>query len=87
MVFDEIPQRCLDEESMFRSENLTIAVTNQTLFCTQQMIHSQMVRLINFGNLYNRTVYSKTKEMVRKWINLKIVVSKLTYHLCMKFAW
>lgn len=64
MVFDEMPQRSLDEGDVFMSENLTMIVANQNLIFSQQMIPPQIVNLIKFENLYNRTVRPKTKKMI-----------------------
>lgn len=76
MVFDEMPQICMGEENMCMSENLTMVVANQTLFSIQQMVPSQMVRLFNLENLYNRIVCPKAKESICNWRDLKIVLPK-----------
>lgn len=69
------------------SQNIKMVVANQTLFSIQQMICSYMLSLINIENMYNQTLHPKAKEMIYKWIGLKIVVPKLTSYLWKKFAW
>lgn len=87
MVFGEMLQRCLDEGKMLMSQNIKMVVANQTLFSIQQMICSYMLSLINIENMYNQTLHPKAKEMIYKWIGLKIVVPELTSYLWKNFSW
>ncbi|CAJ2662978.1 unnamed protein product [Trifolium pratense] len=87
-VFDVRPQRSLDVKAIVLSKDLIVVVANKSLFFfTQQMEHSRVVSLPDFENPYSRSARPQAKEMIRNWIDLKIVVPQPTYHLWKKFAW
>jgi hypothetical protein len=87
MVFDKKPQSCLVGRNHAMSKNLIVTAANQFLLSTQQRVPSQVVSLTNFENPDSRYVRPQAKEMIRNWIELKIVVSQPTYHVCRKFVW
>ncbi|XP_058769185.1 uncharacterized protein LOC131643055 [Vicia villosa] len=86
-VFVERPQICLAEGKVLMRENLIMDVANQFFLSTRQSIPSQMMILFNLKNLYNRTVRSKAKEMIRNGIDIKIVVPKLSSLLWKNSVW
>jgi hypothetical protein len=88
MVFDERPQRCLDDKEIILSMDLIVVAANKYIFFfAQQLNHSRVVRLTNLANSYSRSARPQAKEMIRNWIDLKTVVPQPTYHLWKEFAW
>ncbi|CAI8583360.1 unnamed protein product [Vicia faba] len=86
-VFDETPQRSLNEVVVFFSKNLAKDVAVQTPPSSQQIFHPKVVILIILKNLYNRIGRDKAKEIIFNWIDLKVEVSKLTWLLRKNFVW
>ncbi|KAK2454000.1 hypothetical protein QL285_001607 [Trifolium repens] len=89
MVFDLMSQRCMNVKETVLSKELIVVAANKSLFFffTQEVFHSNVVSLTNFENPYSRSARPQAKEMIRNWIDLKIVVPQPTYHLWKKFAW
>lgn len=77
----------LDVGKVIMGDNSNEVVANMTFFSTQQRISSQIASLINFENLYNWIVHFVAKEIIRNWIDLKILVHKLSYHLWKDLSW
>jgi Na+-transporting NADH:ubiquinone oxidoreductase subunit NqrA len=63
------------------SEDLILTIANHFLFSTEQMVHSHVVAITNSESPDSRYVRTHAKDIIRNWIDLKIVVVQSTYHV------